>query len=184
MLPLAFKVEGRPALVLGAGLVGVRKAAQLIEMGALVDLISDAFLAELPDGLRSVRQRPYQAGDLAGYWLVVSAVNNEAANQAIVAEASERGIWLNVVDVPELCTFYFMALHTAGDVTVAVTSRGAAPALAQVVRDLVAERLPSNVAAVAEQLRKERRAIHEHGGSSEDVAWRPKIRRLLGLSDD
>jgi siroheme synthase-like protein len=179
MLPLAFKVAGQPVLVLGAGVIGTRKAQQLLHEGAVVDLISEEFLAPLPEGLRTVQQRRYQPGDLAGYRLVISAVNNRATNEQIVAEADERGIWLNVVDVPELCTFYFMALHTQGDVTVSVTTRGAAPALAQMVRDDVARALPTHLGWVAETLRTERAAVHERGESSEDVDWRPRIRALL-----
>jgi precorrin-2 dehydrogenase / sirohydrochlorin ferrochelatase len=181
MLPLAFKFDGVPVLVVGAGRVGVRKAEQLIEAGASVTMIAEAFIVPAPLGVVHVEERRYQRGDLRGYHLVVSATGDLAVNDEIVDEAKEERIWLNVVDDPDRSSFYFMALHRQGEVTIAVTTEGAAPALAQEIRTLAAQRLPDNLGAVAATLREERRAVHERGASTEDVDWRARIRDLLGV---
>jgi siroheme synthase-like protein len=169
MLPLAFNLDGLDVLVVGAGVIGSRKAAQLIDAGARVTVIAEEVRAALPDGVVSVEERAYRPGDLAGFFLVVSATGNTATNDLIVAEAREARLWLNVVDDPERSSFYFMALHRQGDVTVAVSTAGAAPALAQAIRSLVAERLPGNLAEVATTLREERRALHESGATTENL---------------
>jgi siroheme synthase-like protein len=179
MLPLAFSLDGLDVLVLGAGVIGSRKAAQLIDAGARVTVIAEEVRATLPDGVVSVEERAYRPGDLAGFFLVVSATGNTATNDLIVAEAREARLWLNVVDDPERSSFYFMALHRQGDVTVAVSTAGAAPALAQAIRSLVAERLPGNLAEVATTLREERRALHESGATTENLDWRSRIDELL-----
>jgi siroheme synthase-like protein len=179
MLPLAFKFDAVPVLVVGAGAVGVRKAIQLLEAGAEVTILAEAFTAPLPEGIAHVLCRRYRRGDLRGFWLVVSATGRPEVNDAIVEEAREEGIWLNVVDDPGRSSFYFMALHRQGEVTVAVTTEGAAPALAQEIRSLVADRLPHNLGVVAATLRHERRDVHERGASTENLDWRPRIRELL-----
>ena len=183
LLPLAFEFKGVPVLVVGAGTIGVRKAQQLVESGAVVTIITEALLAPVPEGVARVEQRRYQRGDLRGYWLVISATGDRDVNDEIVREAHDERVWLNVVDDPERCTFYFMALHRQGEVTVAVTTEGAAPALAQEIRTLAAARLPSNLGAVAAILREERRAVHERGASTEDIDWRARIRELLQTSN-
>jgi siroheme synthase-like protein len=183
MLPLAFKFDGAPVLVIGAGKVGTSKARQLIDAGAEVTVITDAILEPLPEAVANVERRPYRFGDLEGYWLVVAATGDPAVNDEIVREARQRRIWLNVVDDPERCTFYFMALHRQGEVTVAVTTEGAAPALAQAIRTMAADRLPDNLGDVAATLRAERQALHDGGASTENVDWRPRIRELLGVDD-
>ena len=165
--------------IVGAGAIGVRKASQLLEAGAEVTILAEAFTAPLPEGVAHVLQRRYRRGDLRGFWLVVSATGRSEVNDAIFEEASEEGIWLNVVDDPGRSSFYFMALHRQGDVTVAVTTEGAAPALAQEIRALVAARLPHNLGDVAATLRRERRDVHERGASTENLDWRPRIRELL-----
>ncbi|MFY9782912.1 MAG: bifunctional precorrin-2 dehydrogenase/sirohydrochlorin ferrochelatase [Acidimicrobiales bacterium] len=182
MLPLAFKFNDREVLVVGAGQVGIRKVAQLLEAGARVTVIAEEFLAPLPEGLARVEQRRYRRGDLRGFWLVVSATGDGAANDELVEEAEDERVWLNVVDDPERCSFYFMALHRQGEVTVAVTTEGAAPALAQEIRNLAAERLPRNLGEVASTLREERRAVHERGDSTENLDWTSRIRELLGIN--
>lgn len=179
MLPLAFKLEGLDVLVVGAGAVGARKAEQLLEAGARVSVIAEELRAALPEGVHHVEQRRYTTGDLAGYVLVVAATGDPVTNDLIVAEATDARLWLNVVDDPERSSFYFMALHRQGDVTVAVSTAGAAPALAQAVRSLVAERLPSNLADVAATLREERRQLHDSGASTEQLNWRARIDELL-----
>jgi siroheme synthase-like protein len=179
VLPLALRFDDKEVLVVGAGRVGIRKAQQLLEAGAKVTVVAEAILGPLPQGLARVEQRRYRHGDLRGYWLVVSATGDALTNDEIVREADEERVWLNVVDDPERCTFYFMALHRQGDVTVAVTTEGAAPALAQAVRDLAAERLPTNLGEIADTLRQERRLLHERGASTEGLDWPSRIQELL-----
>jgi siroheme synthase-like protein len=179
MLPLAFKLDGLDVLVVGAGVIGARKAAQLIDAGARVSVIAEEVRVALPDGVASVEERRYRPGDLAGFFLVISATGDPATNDLIVAEAGEARTWLNVVDDPERSSFYFMALHRQGDVTVAVSTAGAAPALAQAVRSLVAERLPANLADVATTLREERQALHVRGATTENLDWHTRINELL-----
>jgi len=135
----------------------------------------------VPPGIERLERRPYRRGDLAGYRLVVSATGRAEVNDEIVEEAGAAGIWLNVVDDPARSDFYFMALHRRGPVTVAVTSGGASPALAQELRDLAARSLPEDLDEVAATLREERRRLHEAGLSTEGHDWRPRVRELLGL---
>jgi siroheme synthase-like protein len=183
VLPLAFKVEGIDVLIIGAGAIGAHKAAQLIGAGARVTVISEEVLSPLPSGVVRFEQRPYARGDLRGFSLVVSATGIPAVNDVIVEEAREERLWLNVVDDPERSSFYFMALHRQGDVTVAVSSAGAAPALSQEIRDLVADALPNNLADVAHTLRDERRRLHDDGLTTEGIDWRPRVRELLNTND-
>ncbi len=184
MLPVVVDLAGRPVLVIGGGRVGLRKAAQLVSEGARVTVLSPELLADVPDGVAAVLARRYEPGDLAGYLLVVSATGDPEANDAIVAEARGRGLLVNVVDDSKRSDFYFAALHRQGDVVVAVSTEGAAPALAQWVRDRIAASLPANLAEVAEQLRAERRSMRAAGGSTEGIDWRPAIERALGQEDD
>jgi precorrin-2 dehydrogenase/sirohydrochlorin ferrochelatase len=184
VLPLALKLTGKDVLVIGAGRVGTGKAALLVDTGARVTIIAREVLAELPRGLASLEERAYRDGDLRGYVLVVSATGDAATNDRVVDEARRENIWLNVVDDPQRSDFYFTAVHRAGDVVVSVSTEGASPALAQEIRSMIADRLPDNLADVAQTLRRERDAFHERGSSTEGVDWRPRIRELLGEPEE
>jgi siroheme synthase-like protein len=184
VLPLAFQLDGVDVLVIGAGQIGVRKATQLIEAGARVTVITEEILTPLPEGVARIEKRKYSRGDLRGFFLVVSATGDPLVNDVVVEEAKAERLWLNVVDDPERSSFYFMALHRQGDVTVAVSTGGAAPALAQEIRTLVGEALPNNLARVASTLREERRQLHESGTSTENFDWRSRIQELLDTETD
>ena len=182
MLPLAMKLTNKAVVVIGAGRIGTGKATLLVEAGAKVTLISTEQLAPLPLGLASYEARAYRRGDLKGYSLVVSATGDPAVNDLIVEEAHDEGIWLNVVDDPGRSDFYFTAVHRDGEVLVSVSTEGASPALAQVIRSLIRDRLPGHLGSVARQLRAERAAMHTSGDSTEDVDWKMRIRELLDES--
>jgi hypothetical protein len=62
---------------------------------------------------------------------------------------------------------------------VSVSTEGASPALAQVIRTLMRDRLPRHLGSVARQLRAERAALHASGDSTEGVDWKPRIQELL-----
>jgi siroheme synthase (precorrin-2 oxidase/ferrochelatase) len=70
-------------------------------------------------------------------------------------------------------------VHRDGDVVVSVSTEGASPALAQEIRSMIVQRLPSNLGEVASQLRTERTALHLEGSSTEGLDWKPRIRELL-----
>ena len=175
MLPVALDLAGRPVTVIGAGAVGARKVAQLLEVGAVVTVIAEEVRTPLPSGVASVLVRRYRPGDLEGAFLVVAATGEPEVDDAIVAESSARGQLLNVVDDPARCSFYFTALHRDGDVVVSVSTAGASPALATWVRDRIAASLPSGLGALARSLSAARAARHRAGTSTEGLAWREWI---------
>ena len=179
MFPLALDLTHQRVLVIGAGDVGARKAAQLIAAGARVDVIATELLATLPLGVESVQQRAYQTGDLNSVFLVVVATGDDQANDRIIEEARGRNVLVNVVDDPRRSNFFFTAVHRDGDVIVSVSTGGASPALAQWVRDRVAWSLPRNLAAVARQLRQERATLHAKHESTEHRDWVARVEQLV-----
>ena len=178
MLPLALSLTNKRVLVLGAGKVAASKIALVLEQGANITVISPEVLVSLPEGVHHEARR-YTPGDLEGFHLVISATGVPEVNDLVVAEANARGIWLNVVDDPGRCDFFFTAVHREGPVTVSVSSEGSAPALAQYLRDHVRATLPRGVASVAKSLRTERDAMHESGVSTESISWRACIEELF-----
>ncbi len=63
-------------------------------------------------------------------------------------------------------------MHRDGPVTVAVSTGGASPALARWLRDRVAAAAGGAAGSLADLLSVARAAIHDGGGSTEDIDWR------------
>ena len=140
-------VQDRRCLVFGGDPhEGERKVKYLLECGAKVTLFSPE--SDTSANLRAMAssgeikwiKRRYQDGDLAGAWVVIVAdTSNADINEAISAEATERNILLNVMDVTHLCTFIAPALIQRQDVTVAVSTAGTSPALARRLRERISD---------------------------------------------
>lgn len=186
--PVFLDLHDRAVLVVGAGPVGARKAAGLIAAGARVtvvapDISPDVLALEPPAA--AVRTEPYSADLLREVrpWLVVTATNVAEVNAQVSVDAEEAGVWVNSADDPVNCGFILPAIHRQGDVTVAVSTGGAAPALAQYVRDRIAELVGPAYARAAVALRRRRDEFHERGETTEGRDWRPDIEAALADAD-
>jgi siroheme synthase-like protein len=135
MYPLFLNMTDRLALVVGNGDVGRRKARALFEAGARVRLVCDE--ACPADGSTKRLQwvnESYRAEHLEGVSLVIAAASPEV-NRQVVADARQRGIWVNSAGEPDAGDFQLPATIRRGDFLLAISTGGAAPALAQQVRE-------------------------------------------------
>ena len=122
----------------------------------------------------------YEPHLLDGVWLVV--VVDREQGERVFADATERRVFCNVEDVPELCTFILPALHRRGDITVAVSTGGASPALAQWLRDRFAAQVGFEHEVLAEELRRIRPWVRRTFGSYEQRRdfFRAAVTKALG----
>ncbi len=132
-------LAGRRVVVVGGGAVAERKVAGLHAAGAAVTIISPTLTPELERlaeeaAVQAVR-RAYRPGDLAGAFLVIAATNDRAANHAVWEEAERHGCLINVVDDPEHSNFIVPAVVRRGEITLAISTGGASPALARRLRE-------------------------------------------------
>ena len=178
MLPVVVALRNQPVLVVGAGKVAAAKIKLLLAEGAQVTVVTSEVLEPVPDGA-TVRIRPYESGDLRGFRLAIVAVGDATVNQQIRREADELGILLNVVDTPDMCDFFFTAVHREDDVVISVSTQGAAPALAQLIRDHIARTLPPGIGALAASLRQRRLELHQRGESTESTTWKAHVSSLF-----
>jgi len=136
--PIFLDLKAHPCLVIGGGSVAERKVESLLQAQGQVTVISPMLTPQLrawaADRKITVHERPYRPGDLQGFSLVFAATSDEAIHQQIAAEAREAGVFLNVVDRPALCSFIVPAIVSQGDLTLAISTGGASPALAKRIR--------------------------------------------------
>jgi uroporphyrin-III C-methyltransferase/precorrin-2 dehydrogenase/sirohydrochlorin ferrochelatase len=181
--PIFVKLQGLRVVVVGGGGVAERKVRALLEAGASVTVVSPQVSAQIEawsqDGRLRVERRPYEAGDLAGARLAYAATSDAAVNAAVRAEASGRGVWLNVVDVPDSCDFITPAVVRRGHLTIAVSTDGTAPGLARSIRQKLEVQFgPGCEAAVSEIGELRAAAIAEGRDPSSDTRLAGAVDRL------
>src|SRR5207245_6307308 len=90
----------------------------------------------------TLQHKAYEPGDLAGAFVVIAATNDAQLIQAIWTETQERGQLVNIVDVPEYCSFIVPSVLRRGQLTIAVSTEGASPGLAKRIRHSLEELFP------------------------------------------
>lgn len=179
-LPVQLDVRGRRCVVVGAGPVGARRAATLVEARAAVEVVA----LQVAPSVRAlaeqltvvVHQRGFAPADLDGALLVVAATGVAAVDEAVSLAAAERGVLVNRADRAGEGDLAFPAVLRRGPVRVAVSTGGAAPAVARLVATLLDEHLDtalgldgdelSALVEVVEEVRA-RLEVQSYGGSAQ-----------------
>jgi precorrin-2 dehydrogenase / sirohydrochlorin ferrochelatase len=188
-LPISVRLDGRRCCVVGGGAVAARRVDALLAADADVAVIAPALTPRLAlhAADRRVRwlARAYRPGDLRDADLVFAATGDERVNEAVVHEARARRVWVNTADDPGHCDFFVPAIIRRGPVTVAISTGGASPAVARLVREDLEDQLTDEHVALADLAGDVRRELRARGASPDAGAWasalrREDVRRLAG----
>ena len=165
LLPLFLDLAGKKALVTGSSQGAKWKVELLRSAGAVVDQHNEPSM-----GISTLQDYSFIVADIAD--------NAEASKFAKAAQAA--GVAYNMVDRPELCQFQFGAIVNRSPVIVSISTSGAAPVLAQTIRQRIEGILPENLGAwgaLAKRIRNSiTHAIHDSG--LRRVLWQ----RFAGLA--
>ena len=159
-LPIFYNISGKACLVVGGGAIAARKAELLLKAEGRVRVVAP----EIDDRIREMslshalefEQREFFVDDLSGAICVIAATNDMAVNQEISAQAQARGIPVNVVDNPELCSFIMPSMIDRSPVQIAISTGGVSPVLARMLRSKLESCIPGaygDLASLAEEFR-------------------------------
>jgi len=157
---ISLNLEDANCLVVGGGTVAFRKVESLLASGATVKVVSPEVAREIENlGEVEIIRRKFCGDDLEGMFLVISATDNREVNEQVAHAARERGILVNVVDVPDLCNFYVNAQVRRGDLTISVSTAGSSPATARKIREELEDRYGAEYAQFLSLMREYRPAV-------------------------
>jgi siroheme synthase-like protein len=164
--PALLQVRERRCVVLGGDAAAADKVEALRGCGARVDVIDpqpgERLLVLAAGGEIRLQQRDYRPGDLAGAFLAVCCRRERALVDAVAREAARRNVPLNVLDEPRDCTFIAPAVVRRGDLIVAISTSGHAPALAVRLRQQLEALLGEHHAAFLEIAARLRKPMARH----------------------
>jgi precorrin-2 dehydrogenase / sirohydrochlorin ferrochelatase len=163
LFPMFVKLENRHVLVVGAGTVGTPKIEALLDAGARIRVVSLDATETVRDWAREKKVdlalRAFSPDDLAGAFLAIVATSSRPLNKRIYREAQQRGVLCNVVDVPDLCDFFYPSVVRRGDLQIAVSTAGRSPSLAQKIRQQLEKQFGPAYASWVAELGETRRLI-------------------------
>jgi siroheme synthase-like protein len=157
LFPLFLKLAGRVVLLVGGGPVATSKARSLAEAGAIVRLVTPLLTPELEtlagEQAWEIRRRAFSTDDLEGTWLVISAAPPDV-NRAVSLAAESRRLFVVAVDDPPSASAYGAGIVRRGEVTIAISTAGQAPALAGLLREGLAALLPEDLPTWVDEARR------------------------------
>lgn len=139
--PIFLDLSGKKCLVIGEGREIAAKIDALVEARAQVKHLSAA---------------EFKPADLTGCFLVIADLKD---NSEIFRLAEAQNILCNAVDDPENCRFIFGSVHRQGDLTIAISTNGRAPALAVRLKERLQREIGPEYGALLELLKELRSEI-------------------------
>jgi uroporphyrin-III C-methyltransferase/precorrin-2 dehydrogenase/sirohydrochlorin ferrochelatase len=162
-LPVFWTLTGKRAVVVGGSDGAAWKAELLQACGADVDLYCEA--DDLGETMQSLIERtslrhhphPWHCGIFSGASLALADCKTDDEARAFFCAARAAGVPVNVIDKPAFCQFQFGSIVNRSPVIVSISTDGAAPILAQAIRQRIETLLPASLkqwAGLAQSLRE------------------------------
>jgi uroporphyrin-III C-methyltransferase/precorrin-2 dehydrogenase/sirohydrochlorin ferrochelatase len=153
LLPIFLNLRHKKCLVVGAGSIATRKIGLLLKVGADVTVVASEIGLEVSEleqqGAIRCLHKYYDPADLRDVKLVIAATNNAELNADISVTAQSKNILVNVVDNPELCSFLMPSIIDRNPIQIAISTGGASPVLARLIRSKLEASIPSTYGELA-----------------------------------
>lgn len=152
-LPIFLDLKTRHCLVVGGGDVATRKVLMLLKAQAEVLVVAPSLCDALEQYVSNkdvkYKKAEFSPNDIAGHCLVIAATNNAEVNKLVSETAKAQNIFVNVVDSPALCSFIMPSIIDRSPVQIAVSSGGASPVLARLLRARLETLIPASYGRLA-----------------------------------
>jgi len=166
-------------LLIGGGEVAERKLDLLLKANASVTIVSPEFTSYIEELFVNKNINPikdyYDIKYLtsASFAFVIAATNDESLNEQIAKDANDNKILVNVVDKPKICDFIFPSILERGPITVAVSTGGASPVLARMLRTKLETMIPGAYGRLAKIVSENRIPVRKKlvNSKSNGIFW-------------
>lgn len=157
--PFFVDVENQNCLVVGGGVVALRKIEKLLPFNPNITVVSPKVHKEILS-IKNINiiKRKFDFNDLKEKSFVITATDDKVLNKEIYNSCKENNIPVNTVDDKDNCSFIFPALARNNGVTVAISTSGKSPLYAKFLRKKI-ESLIQDSESIVDNLSKYREKI-------------------------
>ena len=157
--PFFVDVENQNCLVVGGGVVALRKIEKLLPFNPNITVVSPKVHKEILSIENiNIIKRKFDFNDLNEKSFVITATDDKVLNKEIYNFCKENNIPVNTVDDKDNCSFIFPALARNNGVTVAISTSGKSPLYAKYLRKKI-ENLIQDSESIVDNLSKYREKI-------------------------
>ncbi len=146
-LPIYLDVKGHKVIVDGGSTLAARRVERALDAGANVHV----FAEELGDEFRELKNHPAlthhkrapRIPDFVGATIAYGATEDETRDRDLYNMANHENVLANVADVTEYCDFITPSIIDRSPLVIAISSGGAAPIIARILRARIEAILPA-----------------------------------------
>ncbi len=169
-LPIFLDIKGKKVVIDGGTTVAARRAERALAAGAQVHLYdpspSDEFRDLLEHPNLTHHARELQPDDVKGAVVAYGAAEDDVRDRRLYDAARQHGALSNVADVGEYCDFITPSVVDRSPMVVAISSGGAAPIIARILRARIESQLPPAFGRMAEFMGQFRERVLERISST------------------
>ena len=172
-LPIFMNVKGENCLVVGGGKIASRKVFMLLRAGAKVSVVSPELCQDLTirkdEGEINHINRLFEDGDLDNCKIIIAATDDEKINSHVSQLAKSKNIPVNVVDAPDLCSFIVPSIIDRNPVQIAISTGGASPVLARLLRSRLETFIPAAYGRLAKLVESYREKVKTKFSNTDEI---------------
>ena len=161
--PAFLKLDAKKILIVGGGNIAYEKLVHLLDFTTDIDVIAMDFSNEMLEKIKEKNlhseQRAYKEGDIASYAIVIIAVDDIALQALIFEESQQYKCLCNAVDSVDYCDFIFPSYIKKEELTIAVSTSGASPAMAKHLRRYLQNLIPESIGEFLKEMRGLRESL-------------------------
>ena len=161
--PLFISLKNRHFLIIGGGKIAHDKLKKLLEFTRNIRLISLEFSLEVLELVEKhslvCERREYKSEDLEGVDFVVVAANDEIIHKKVYEDSRDFGVFVNSVDNQEFCDFIFPSIIKEENLTLAISTNGASPAISRYLKRFLNSKLPKNLNSFIKEMKDLRKSL-------------------------
>ena len=161
--PLFLNLENRKVLIVGGGKIAYDKLEKLLIFTENITIIATEIIAQIVNQSSKydikIHQKSYERGDIKGFDIVIVATDNLQLQKEIWQESRGKGIFVNSVDLPEYCDFFFGSFIKEGDLTIAISTSGSSPAISKYLKIYLKKLLPKNLTEFLKEMKSLRETL-------------------------
>ena len=161
--PAFLKLDNKKILIVGGGYIAYEKLDHLLDFTKDISVIalelSNDMSKDIKENGLNYEQRAYKTGDIKDFAVVIVAVDDIPLQAEIFAESKQYNCLCNSVDSVDYCDFIFPSYIKKDDLTIAVSTSGASPAMAKHLRIYLQNLIPDTIGEFLKEMKDLRKTV-------------------------
>jgi precorrin-2 dehydrogenase/sirohydrochlorin ferrochelatase len=161
--PAFLKLDNKKILIVGGGYIAYEKLDHLLDFTKDISVVALGLSDEMQERINkeglNFEKRGYEKGDIKDFAVVIVAVDDIPLQAEIFQESKSYNCLCNSVDSVDYCDFIFPSYIKKDDLTIAVSTSGASPAMAKHLRMYLQRMIPESIGAFLNEMKQLRRTL-------------------------